>query len=286
MTFVGKVLIVVQVVMSLCFMAFAGAVYVTHENWKGKYEDSEQRIAQLNKAKSDIEANLSQARDEKARIEKDSQEEINKERLRAQTEEAQVRNLTTRLNNTTKDLEQQRALAEAKGIEAANREQEAEVLRKQVADLQKRNDTVSAELNVERDAVFNTQVALEQLQTRFDKLQAVKVFLEKAVSKYGIPTDPAIVAGMQAPAPTLEGLVVTIEKGRTGRTKYAVLSVGEDDGLRVGHMLDVYGVRDQKPAYLGQIKVISVDPDHAVCEVVAPSKNGDIEVGDNVTTRL
>ena len=73
MTFVGKVLIVVQVVMSLCFMAFAGAVYVTHENWKTKYEDSEQRIAQLNKAKSDIEANLSQARDEKARIEKDSQ---------------------------------------------------------------------------------------------------------------------------------------------------------------------------------------------------------------------
>src|SRR3970040_390648 len=38
MTFVGKVLVVVQVFLSLCFMAFAGAVYTVQQDWKAAHE--------------------------------------------------------------------------------------------------------------------------------------------------------------------------------------------------------------------------------------------------------
>jgi hypothetical protein len=38
--------------------------------------------------------------------------------------------------------------------------------------------------------------------------------------------------------------------------------------------------------YLGQIKVIDLQPNRAVCEVIKAGDIGDIEVGDNVTTKL
>ncbi len=41
MTFVGKILVAVQVILSLCFMAFAGAVYTVQEDWKSAYEGKE-----------------------------------------------------------------------------------------------------------------------------------------------------------------------------------------------------------------------------------------------------
>ena len=286
MSFVGKVLIVVQVVMSLCFMAFAGAVYVTTENWKTKYEGSEEQVAQMKTSIANVEASLSQARDERAAFESTLKQEADKWKLAFQNEEAQVKDLTGRLNNINNSLERQTALAASAQTEAQNREQESEVLRKQNIDLQKRIDEVSADLNAERDKSFNTEVTLRQLEERFAKLQLQTAFLEKIVRKYDLPTDPAVVEGLENPPPNLDGLVEKIEKGKTNRTKYVVISVGEDDGLRVGHQLEVLGMREQKPMYLGAVKVISLEADKAVCEVVAPSRLGDIEVGDNVTTKL
>jgi DNA repair exonuclease SbcCD ATPase subunit len=287
MSFVGKILIVVQVVLSLCFMAFAGAVYVTQENWREKHTAAEAQIAELNKTRTTIEANLSQARDEAARVQQESQQEINKWKLAFQNEEAEVKDLTNRLNAVTTGLEQQRALASSKQIEADNREKEAEVLRKQSFDLQKRVDELSAELNVEKDKVFNSNVALRQLEERFNELLTKADFLEKVVHKHGLETDPAQVAEMQAPPPPLDGVVEEIQKDRTNRTQFVVLSVGSDDGLRVGNVMDVFRPSEEDPLYLGSVRIIELFPDKAVGEVVLPRvRNGDIEVGDNVTTRL
>ncbi|MFV0446054.1 MAG: hypothetical protein ACK5Q5_20955 [Planctomycetaceae bacterium] len=286
MSFVGKVLIVVQVVMSLCFMAFAGAVYVTHENWKTKHNDAQQQITALNQSKADIEASLSQARDERTKVETELTQEVNKFKLASQTEEAQVKDLTSRLNTTNNSLERQTAIAVQSQIEAEAREKESEGLRKQNFDLQKRIDEVSAELNIERDKSFNLNVQLVQLEERFTKLQIQEAFLAKVVRKRGWSTDPSTVEGLPNPPPTLQGLVEKIQKGKTNRTQYAVISVGEDDGLKVGHTLSALGERKGKPIYLGTVKVISVEADKAVCEVVDPSRLGDIEVGDNVTTDL
>jgi hypothetical protein len=286
MSFVGKVLIVVQVVMSICFMAFAGAVFVTHENWQAKFQTSEETVAKLTTDKTNLEANLSQARQEKDKLATELKQEADKWKLMAQTEEAQVKDLTSRLNNVNTALERQTAIAQASQIEADNREKESEVLRAQNFELQKRNDEVSSALNAERDISFNTGVAKKQLEDRFSKLQIQTAFLEKIVNKFNLPTDPAVVQNLESPPPKLDGLVEKVEKGRTNRTKYIQITVGEDDGLRVGHQLEVMGMREQRPIYLGMVKVISVDADKAVCEVVAPGKLGDIEVGDNVTTDL
>src|SRR5690242_5818863 len=51
MSFVGKILVVVQVILSICFMAFAGAVYSAQMNWR---EDSKKQKAALQKKEGEF----------------------------------------------------------------------------------------------------------------------------------------------------------------------------------------------------------------------------------------
>ena len=59
MTFVGKVLVIVQVVLSLCFMAFAGAVYTVQQDWKTAYEQKVTEIEGKNTELSQKEEEIS-----------------------------------------------------------------------------------------------------------------------------------------------------------------------------------------------------------------------------------
>ena len=58
-----------------------------------------------------------------------------------------------------------------------------------------------------------------------------------------------------------------------------------DAGLAKGHELFVYR-SDGKGKYLGKIRLDYVDYKTAVGVVVQSTKNGQIQVGDNVTTKL
>ena len=51
MTFVGKILVVFQLVLSICFMAFAGAVFTAQTNWKVKADTAQK---DLEKARGEI----------------------------------------------------------------------------------------------------------------------------------------------------------------------------------------------------------------------------------------
>ncbi|MEZ6065588.1 MAG: hypothetical protein R3B90_07715 [Planctomycetaceae bacterium] len=286
MSFVGKVLIVVQVVMSLCFMAFAGAVYVTHENWQTKYADSEEALKAAKSSADQIQANLSQSRDELAKLQKDSTEQIERWKLASQTAEAALADKTRDYDQLSTDYQRQQSLARVKEQEADYREDESEVLRAQNSQLQGSLDKVTADLNIEKDKVFNAEVALRQLEGRYTVLSEKTAFLEKVVRKYGLPTDPATIAAKSAPPPPLDGAIEEVEKGKRGRAEFVVISVGEDDGLQIGHELVAFRNRGGETLFLGTIRVVASWPDHAACEVIAPGKLGDIEVGDNVTTQL
>ena len=60
------------------------------------------------------------------------------------------------------------------------------------------------------------------------------------------------------------------------------ISIGEDDGLKKNHTLEVY--RDN--VYLGQAVVLKVTPDRAVARIVPELKQGIIKRGDRVSAEL
>ena len=60
------------------------------------------------------------------------------------------------------------------------------------------------------------------------------------------------------------------------------ISIGSDDGLRVGHTLEVY----RNNSYLGRVVVRRTEPDRAVVEILPEYRKGTIRKGDRVATKL
>lgn len=288
MSFVGKILVATQVVLSVLFMAVAGAVFSAHTNWRTKAETAQ---TNLTKAQSDSRAALDNAENEKSALTAQFEDEKQK-RLKA---ESDLANMQTNLAALVKDkndlqaqLQTQTGIAETKSSEAGYRGEEARNQRIINSDLQARLDATVRDIRVRNDELFALQGEMKDLQRQHDELLAANQFLTKVVAQKGLTTDPREAAKLQAPPPTVDGVVSEVKADRTGRPNMILITIGSDDGLVKGHELDAFrsGVDGRKPQYLGRVRVLSTTQNTAVCEVINTAKNGIIEVGDNVTTKL
>jgi len=76
--------------------------------------------------------------------------------------------------------------------------------------------------------------------------------------------------------PKVEGIVKDVEKD------FVEISIGADDGLKVGHALDVY----RGNQYLGRIVIKKTQPDEAVGQIIKELQRGQIKRNDRVTTKF
>jgi len=288
MSYVGKILVIVQVVLSLLFMTFAGGVFAVHQNWRKKYEDSQKVLV-------DTEKNFKLAQEEAVNAKREFETRLSEESQKAQKLQADV----TGLQATVTDLTQQNALlktqratqtglAEAKANEARFRQEESEKLRIENGKLQAKVNELAGESRELKDQIFTMDVAYKTLNGLYESSLSQMAYLKEVVSKHGMETDPEVVAKMKAPAPPVEGLVTHLRKSKSNRVQFVEISIGSDDGLVKGNELDVVRVfdKEKRSEWLGRIRVADLGPDWAVGEVILPSKNGIIQEGDNVTTKL
>lgn len=288
MSYVGKILVIVQVVLSLLFMTFAGGVFAVHQNWKQKYTESQTALEAAQKS-------LAQAQEEALNAKREFDARLAEETQKAQKLQSDV----TGLQAGVADLAQQNALlktqratqtglAEAKANEARFRQEESEKLRIENGKLQTKVNELSGETRELKDQIFTKDVSYKTLNNLYENTLSQLAYLKEVVSKHGMETDPEVVAKMKAPAPPVEGLVTSLRKNKAGRVQFVEISIGSDDGLVKGNELDVVRVygNENRSEWLGRIRVADLGPDWAVGEVILPSKNGIIQEGDNVTTKL
>ena len=288
MSFVGKILVVVQLVLSVLFMALAGAVFSVHTNWKTKYVAQAGDLKEAQKSATDSLSEMNS-------VKQTSQKAVDDAKAQVGTLSEQVQNQTTELaalkkknNEDQQELQTQVALAETKAREADFRIKEAEEQRATNRSLQSALDELAGKLRQNEDEKFGLQVEYDNLKDRYNDGLEELTYLRKIVKREGLETDPKKALKLAEPPPPVDGLVKIVEKDRTNRPKFVEITVGSDDGLLKGHVMDVMrsGVGGKEPQYLGKVRIISIEPDSAVCEVVESAKNGIIEEGDNVTTKL
>ncbi|MBX3439691.1 MAG: hypothetical protein KF861_19535, partial [Planctomycetaceae bacterium] len=154
--------------------------------------------------------------------------------------------------------------------------------------LQAQVNEMQSELRDRDDQIFAMQLRLEDLSTRHDTLLAENGDLKKVLRLNKLSTDTVDYRAKDEPPPPIDGVVIAIKADKTNRTKAVEISVGSDDGVRKNHEMDVYSseANSGKTRYLGKIRIIEVTPDRAVGYVIQSAKNGIIQRGDNVTTRL
>lgn len=285
MTFVGKLLVIIQLVLSICFMAFAGAVYTHQTSWRVKAETVQKELDKEKEAIKGEKASL------EARITKIT-EDVKKAEERAKKAEGDYVTLVAKtdalkedVERLNRDLNTQKNLAEASQAEANIRRDEARLLT-QI------NDTINKELNAknavvraQEDELFNVKVENKNITEKYEAMLKDLAVFTKVLASNGFSTDAKSYAKVDAPTAQVFGRVVEVESKAKGGRELIQISIGSDDDVREGAVLDVYRI-GERAKFLAKIKIELVKPDAAVGSVISGTKNGVIEKGDYVTTKL
>jgi hypothetical protein len=282
MTFLGKVLVVVHLVLSVLFMAFAGAVYTAQTNWRTKFTTAQKSLEQAN---ADASAKLKEAEDRATDLTNKLSAMTNDKTTwegKAKTLEGENGRLDTENKSLKTALDGQRTVAELNSQEAEERSKEAQVQRARNMELTQSRNTLSGDLNSVRDELFAAKLKLAENQEKYDGLLKNYGIVRAYLLSKDLPTDPRVMSVKLSPPPAVDGKVLTAKKEEKGNRTLVEISVGQDDGLINEHTLTVY--RGDK--YLGRIRLVDVRPDRSVGVVVDTAPNSVIQVEDHVTTKF
>jgi len=287
MTFVGKVLVVVQLVLAICFMAFAGAVFTAETNWR---EKSKQLQADVEKARGDANTAVQQQQQRETELTAQLQALEQKVAL----VDGQLKQASDELSRTTQELQdartavdRQTAVANLSQEQATFRQEETQRQRERNQRLQEQINELLAKVREHEDALFARDLTIEAMQERQEGVieqmsNYRQILLANNMSLN--PEDYENLLDKMEPPPTVTGQVINTRISETSGVEFVLISLGQDDGFEKGHELSVYRGND----YLGKIKLTSVYPDKAVGTVIPSSRlrNGQIQKGDNVTPKL
>ena len=284
MNVIGKIFVFAVFVMSLVLMTFAGAIYMSHMNWKDEVErdpnkvlpgqkpgyryqldeadkkrreldeqinDLTRKVAASEEARDQVVAKLqsaiSQKNDQLTKLLEDKKrlEVDSKQRVEA------VNNLTIQVEQTGKRIEE---------LQAQVRSQQGKVDQhvQMAADL-------AAELAEQKSLLAIADERKAQLEKQVAK--ARELLKQSGLSLESQPKDRV---------PQLDGDVIAVAASSIE------VSIGSDDGLQVGHTLEVY----RSGQYVGRAIVRSVRPDRAVAEIDKNFSRGTVQRGDKVTTKV
>lgn len=290
MHFVGKILVVVQLVLSIVFLAFAGVVYSAHMNWRA---ESDKQTARAVKAEKDL-------GDTRAEMERQKNEFTGKVNVSNQlATQTQAENQTLRVDvaRLTKDNNELQVARRTAVDQSMHAGQESQARVEEANNVRRINEGLTTKRDIEagmriklEDELRSTQLELELAQLKNRQLLAEKSVLQQALEAAGIVADPKQLANRNAPPPAVKGRVVEVKPGRkAGDSELVTVELGSDDGLKKGDEMTVYrpGLENgSRPKYLARIVIVHVAADQSVARVVEDSRNGVIKVGDNATTKL
>jgi hypothetical protein len=284
MNIIGKIFVFAVFVMSLVLMTFSGVVYMSHVNWRDEVERDPKNC--LPGQKPGYKFQIEQAETERAKLEetiaalqkKVAESEQSRDQVLAKLQTALVAK-SDQLQKLEKDkadreAAQQKALDELK----ESREQllaaaeEVKKLEEQIRDQRLKVDghvDRSAELAAQlAEAKAQLSIAEERKEQLEKQVANARLLLKQSGLTLDSPTKDRV--------PTLDGDVLAVASGQIQ------VSLGSDDGLQIGHTLEVY----RNGEYIGRAIVKSVNPDRAVAELVKAFSRGIVQRGDKVTTRL
>jgi hypothetical protein len=281
MNLVGKIFVVLIFVMSLVFMTAAVFTYATHRNW---------RDVVLNPEKG-LQFQLKEAKDVSKKL------ETEKESLQTTLDKEKVnrRAALAKLENEVEELKKQRDLDQKKldGLTKSEREAVATMQALQAAEgsLRKETEAIRAQ---KRKADQDRDAAMKVVVERTDDLQQNALEMKTLRARNKTLVDDLTKAksvllqfnldpnkDYSNVAPEVDGVVLaTLGNG------VIEISIGADDGLKKGHVLEVFRQAEGVNKYLGRVEVIQAAPEKSVCKTVPGMQKGTIQVNDRVASKL
>jgi len=282
MSMFAKIMVVVNFILAVAFLAAAGTLLGAAEDYKGKFE-SYKKSAELDQAalKDQVTAADNKAKEaqdrfnasEKQRIAAESQGKVlsdsNNQLSRANDE---TRGDLTKLSDAQKDLQAKldqlnKALDAARAeisTETAGR-REAEAKNKAQAD---ENARLTQDKETAEKALGAAAAAQKALEDQLDTASTT-------LARYRKEKGP-LTGGMDMA--DLKGVVMAVDN----KVDIYVISVGSKDGVKEGYEFTVYRGSD----YVSTIVIDKVFPNYASGMTKPGTKKRDVQAGDECATRL
>ncbi|MEO0529660.1 MAG: hypothetical protein AAF266_03680 [Planctomycetota bacterium] len=276
MNFVGKALVVAICVLSFMFMGLAVTVYSTHRDWKGKAEAA---TRQLNNEKARYDALVRKSNSLESQLKAEAEAALQQVRkLETESQRLAEKNRAIQLQLDELNENRAEAVAAVRATQDNNNQLAAEVTQLR--------DSISQNIQ-EKDRAFEVALkATEELQSLRNDLETAVEYNRDLVADTGRMARLMEAGGLDpnAPAdgvtPRVDGFVSRTQR-RSG-VQLVEISIGGDDGLRIGDTVEVFN----NTKYKGRLEILKTAPDRSVGRVDTRFQQGPIQEGDRVATRL
>jgi len=277
MNLLGKSFSVVILLLSVAFMVLALAVNASHRNWRDMVVADDGLTAEIEA----YERTNDQLREARAR----TQAELNREKAARRTALAALQTQLTQLGEQlelsegrVQDLQGQNTqLAQASASYSRELEKltaETTLLRSQIREEQQDRDTIFAETLKLTDEMNALRGVVQLQESRNNQLLVQVTRYKEVVDAAGLNmNDP-----LDGSPPDRNGNVLVIDRPR----KLVEVSIGYDDGLREGHLLEV----SRGGRFVSRLRIRNTEPDRAVGEILTDYSAGTIREGDRVDTTI
>ena len=279
---VSKILIVANLVFSLCFMCFAGAVFTFQAGWRDKAKTTQDDLDRAN-------GEVQQLQGDKELLTTNHAKELGDVKARADNAEAKVNGLKQdrdqaigNLANAEKERDKHLVDLQVAQQEAQARITETNDARAEIKRLRDQNNEAIAVRRGLEDKNLEMVGELADAGTREVQFLKEITRLNELLRLNKIdPRDPVIGPVPKVVEP-VDGFVVESRKNASRSAELVQISVGSDDGVFKNMKMTVY----RNSSFLATIQITDVYPDKAVGLVVEETRNGTIERRDNVTTKF
>jgi len=281
MTFVGKILVIVIMAFSLLFLALSTAVFTTSRNWMVATKKEQEEVGKLKKKVQDAQAKADASN-------KGLEDATVAFAAKSKSYDGDLASLQDQVKRITADLtaaknQQTAADQTAKSAldEVDDKRQQTELLRTQLSAVEKQANEFKL-----HQADLNDQI--RDLQRNLDTATKNNSDLRERVAKFssllrsnGLSDDISQIRGLESPPPVI-GVVKKID----ATNRVLELTIGSDDGLVPGHKLYIFRTMP-RPEYIGEVVIVTVDPDQAVAKLVGHTFQGKkIKEGDSVSSTI
>lgn len=276
MNLLGKILVVALFVLSVVFMTLALTVYATHRNWKSEADTAKK---QLSEQRAENDALRRQFNTLQSQLEAEKESALQQVR-KLETEAVRLAEANSSIQLRLNELsgKQREAVQSVNATQAANNQLAAEVtqLRDSISEnIQAKDKSFAVALRA-TETLQSIRNDLEDARERAAQLSSETGRMTRLLESNGVdPRTP-----VDGVTPRIDGFVSGTK--RRGGIQLVEISIGGDDGLKVGDTVEVF--RDTK--YKGRLEILKTAPDRAVGRVDVRFQQGPILEGDRVATRL
>jgi hypothetical protein len=276
MTLLGKFLSTFIFILSTAFMVLALAVNASHRNWREVVLDPSNG---LKKQIETISRTNQQLTDDRQR----TQSALDREQAARRTALAALQSQLDQMEQLLRGSEAQVQQLEAKSTELSQLDRSrAEELQRLTDEARKLRDQIRAEQE-DRDSLFaETLKMTDQMNLLKGSLQAQTERNEQLAGQLSRYREVVDMKGidvnqpLDGAPPERNGTVLVVNRP----LDMVEVSIGYDDGLRDGHLLDV----TRSGRYVGRLRIRRTEPNRSVAEILKDYNQSPIQEGDRVDT--